>query len=72
MWTDKQNAKDHLEDLINVRKSIENEKLQEQEPGKIASPQEIKEYRLKVIDKMIEVSEAECQTVPQKQGEVYR
>jgi hypothetical protein len=72
MWTDKKNAKDHLDDLINVRKSIENEPLQDQILGQMTSPQEIKEYRLKVVDRMIEASEAECQSTPQKQGEVYR
>lgn len=72
MWTDKKNAADHLADLRKVRETVEAERLQYNTPGQISSAQEAKKYRLGVIDKLIQASEAEASPIPQKQGELYR
>lgn len=72
MWNDKQNAEDHHADLLKVRARVASEKLQHQAPGQIGSAQDMKDYRLKTIDTLIETSSKEMRQVGPKTGEFYR
>ena len=72
MWNDKQNAEDHHADLLKVRARVASEKLQDQAPGQIGSAQDMKDYRLKTIDTLIEISSKEMRQVGPKTGEFYR
>ena len=72
MWNDKQNAEDHHADLLKVRARVASEKLQDQAPGQIGSAQDMKDYRLKTIDTLIETSSKEMRQVGPKTGEFYR
>jgi hypothetical protein len=72
MWNDEKLAADHHADLLKVRARVASEKLQSGLPGQIGTTEQMKEYRLKVIDNMIEQAESEMAQKPAKQGEVYQ
>lgn len=72
MWNDEKLAADHHADLLKVRARVASEKLQSGLPGQIGTTEQMKEYRLKVIDNMIEQAESEMTQKPAKQGEVYQ
>ena len=73
MWTDEKNALERLIDLKRVKARIETEAQQEEKAGQIHTTAEQKEYRLKVLDKLIAQSELEKKKKKtEKQGEVYR
>lgn len=72
MWNDEKLAADHHADLLKVRARVSSEKLQSGLPGQIGTTEEMKQYRLKVLDSLIEQAESEMAHKPAKQGEVYR
>ena len=67
MWNDEKLAADHHADLLKVRARVASEKL-----GGGDTTESMKEYRLKIIDSLIEQAESEMAQTPAKQGEVYR
>lgn len=71
MWNDEKLAADHHADLLKVRARVSSEKLQSGLPGQIGTTEEMKDYRLKVLDSLIAQAESEMAHKPAKQGEVY-
>lgn len=71
MWNDEKLAADHHADLLKVRARVASEKLGGGDTTD-GYTESMKEYRLKIIDSLIEQAESEMAQTPAKQGEVYR